>query len=95
MLSRNDDCLINELFEMAGRYSGRTSELFILAASNIQEKSKKIEKLTDDLKNMKPCDHKSANGLPTLEYDSIYEMRNSEMHCTQCGKSGSREELTK
>ena len=34
--------LVNELFEMSGKYNGRTSELFILAASNIQEKSKKI-----------------------------------------------------
>lgn len=92
---KKDELLINELFEMACKYSGRTSELFILAASNMQEKSKQIDKLTEDLKYMKPCNHKTLIGLPTLEYDSVYEMRNSDMHCTQCGKSGSREELSK
>jgi Skp family chaperone for outer membrane proteins len=39
------------------------------------------------------CDHKDEKGNYTIEYDSIYEMRSDEMHCTQCGKSGSRYEL--
>jgi superfamily II helicase len=95
ILDLKDELLTNELFETAGRYSGRMSELLILAAANIQEKYKLIEKIENNAKYMKLCNHKSVHGLPTLDYDSIYEMRNSEMHCTQCGKHGSREELSK
>lgn len=36
----------------------------------------------------KPCKHEH------IEYDSIYEMRSSDMHCQDCGADGSREELT-
>jgi len=39
------------------------------------------------------CNHRDSNGAPTIKYDSSYEMRSSEMHCTQCGKEGTREEL--
>lgn len=38
------------------------------------------------------CNHMKGN-QSTLAYDSSYEMRASDMHCTQCGKSGSRTEL--
>ncbi|NRU52626.1 hypothetical protein [Clostridium beijerinckii] len=52
-----------------------------------KEITEKIKDLQDD------CDHKDEKGEYTIEYDSTYEMRSSEMHCTQCGKSGSREEI--
>lgn len=43
------------------------------------------------------CDTKDSWEIPCkhgrLEYDSIHEMRASDMHCMQCGKQGSREEL--
>ena len=47
-----------------------------------------IEKLQES------CNHKDELGNPTIEYDSIYEMRSSDMNCMQCNKSGSRKELT-
>lgn len=46
-----------------------------------------------DIKTVKVCNHKSGSNNPTIEYDSNYEMKSSEMHCSQCGKSGTREEL--
>lgn len=39
------------------------------------------------------CNHRDSKGNPTIKYDSSYEMKGSEMHCTQCGKEGTREEL--
>lgn len=39
------------------------------------------------------CNHRDCNGKLTIDYDSSYEMRNSDMHCVQCGKFGSREEF--
>lgn len=41
----------------------------------------------------KKCNHKDENNNLALAYDSAYERRNSEMHCTKCGKSGSLHEL--
>lgn len=52
-----------------------------------KEITEKIKELQDD------CDHKDEKGEYTIEYDSTYEMRSSEMHCTQCGKSGDKKEL--
>lgn len=43
--------------------------------------------------DMLSCNHKDENGKSLIEYESEYEMRSSDMHCTKCGKSGSREEL--
>ena len=40
------------------------------------------------------CNHRDKRGYPTIEYDSTYETRTGDMHCTQCGASGSLEELT-
>lgn len=45
------------------------------------------------IKFQNSCNHKDINGNFTLEYDSNYEMRNSDMYCTQCGKHGTRKEL--
>lgn len=53
---------------------------------------KNIENKTNNLQDI--CDHKDYLGNYTIKYDSSYEMRSNEMHCTQCFKSGSREELT-
>jgi hypothetical protein len=39
------------------------------------------------------CNHRDYNGIPLLDYDSPVEMRSSDMHCSVCGKQGSREEL--
>lgn len=42
---------------------------------------------------MSNCTHKNNDGSSAIVYDSLYEMRSNEMHCTLCGKEGSREEL--
>jgi predicted RNA-binding Zn-ribbon protein involved in translation (DUF1610 family) len=39
------------------------------------------------------CRHKYDDGKLAIEYDSIYEMRTSDMHCEICGKHGTKEEL--
>lgn len=59
---------------------------------NICQLQKEIEKCYTDIKNS--CDHKGENGDFTIDYDSCYEMRSDEMHCTQCYKCGTRKELT-
>ena len=38
------------------------------------------------------CSH-MKDGEYTIKYDSAYEMRSSQMYCTQCDKSGSWDEL--
>ena len=38
------------------------------------------------------CNH-MKDGEYTIKYDSLYEMRSSQMYCTQCNKSGSWDEL--
>ena len=40
------------------------------------------------------CNHRDINGNLTLDYDNSYEMRSREMHCSQCGKSGTKDELS-
>ena len=42
---------------------------------------------------MEKCNHRDIKGNLTIKYDSAYEMRSSDMHCTQCGECGTREEL--
>lgn len=39
------------------------------------------------------CNHLDSDGDMTIAYDSPVEMRSSDMHCTKCGKSGTRDEL--
>lgn len=39
------------------------------------------------------CNHRDEQGKPTLAYESPVEMRSSDMFCTQCMKSGSKQEL--
>lgn len=92
-MNKKDELLVNELFEMSGKYYGRTSELFVLAASNIQEKSKQIEMLESD-KKQDSCTHKDKNSVEQLEYDGP-ERSVRYMHCILCGTHGSMEELTK
>ena len=50
---RQDEALVEELFETALKYNGRTYELFVLAASNIQEKSKLIDRLQLEINDKK------------------------------------------
>jgi NTP pyrophosphatase (non-canonical NTP hydrolase) len=45
------------------------------------------------VEQLKPCNHKDDSGNSTVKYDSSYEMRSSDMHCTTCGKEGSREDF--
>jgi nucleoside 2-deoxyribosyltransferase len=40
-----------------------------------------------------PCAHVNSLGNLTIAYDSMYEMRSSECHCTICKKEGSWDEL--
>lgn len=44
-----------------------------------------LEKKEDYLK--RTCKHKNPDGTDAWVYDSEYEMRSSQMHCSICGKS--------
>lgn len=65
--------------------------LYLKRETQLDEINKEINSKIRELQNT--CDHKNEKGEYTIEYDSTYEMRSSEMYCTQCGKSGSRKEI--
>lgn len=44
-----------------------------------------LEKKEDYLQ--RTCKHKNPDGTDAWVYDSEYEMRSSQMHCSICGKS--------
>lgn len=54
-----------------------------------------IDKVINYLKGEEEniCNHKYSDGKSAIEYDSIYEMRSSDMHCEICKKHGTRQEL--
>lgn len=65
--------------------------LYLKRKTILDEINKEINYKIEELQDT--CDHKDEYYNNTIEYDSSYEMRSSEMHCTQCGKSGSKEEI--
>lgn len=74
-------------------------EITIAIKKLYSEKESLIRNINSDINNkieklQNMCTHKDENGNSTLEYDSTYEMRSRDMHCTQCEKMGSRDDLT-
>lgn len=74
-------------------------EIAIAIKRLYSEKESLIRNINTDINNkilelQNLCTHKDESDNYTIEYDSIYEMRSRDMHCTQCDKSGSREDLT-
>lgn len=78
-------------------YNEELKEIYLSLQESIGYKKKKLdEELSNALVDLQNgCSHKDKNGNLTIEYDSSYEMRSSDMHCTQCGKEGSRTEFEK
>lgn len=62
---------------------------------NIQRiRINKFIDIKDKLYNLLPkCNHKDKDNQSTIEYCSSYEMRSSDMYCTQCNEHGTRAEL--
>lgn len=76
-------------------YNEELKEIYLSLQESIGNKKNKLdEELKNALVNLQnSCNHKDKNGNLTIDYDSNYEMRNSDMHCTQCGKEGGRTEF--
>lgn len=66
-------------------------DLYIDRIRLVDEINEKIKIKSKELEDT--CDHKDKKGDYTIEYNSRYEMRSSDMYCTQCNKQGGREEL--
>lgn len=67
--------------------------LHLKRESILQEIDKEIANKAREVEDS--CEHIDEMGKSTIAYDSIYEARSNEMHCTRCNKSGSRDSLSK